>query len=51
MKTSELLMGAATLIVTTFAVVWFVHRLWHAGLRRRGLSSGDRRDDEPILWI
>jgi len=51
MKTSELLMGAATLILSTFAVVWLVHRLWHAGLSRRRSSTGERADDEPVLWI
>jgi hypothetical protein len=50
MKTSVFLMGVATLIALTVAVVWFVHRVWHDG-RRWKRASVETRDDDPILWI
>ncbi len=47
MKTSELLMAAATVLILAFAGLWMLRRLW--GLGRKGRNSS--RDDDPVLWI
>lgn len=51
MKTSEFLLGAVALIVTTVAVVWLAHRVWYGGFVRRRRTPTKLQDDDPILWI
>jgi hypothetical protein len=51
MKTSEFLLGVATLIVVTVVVVWIAHRVWYDGRNWWKLSSSEPPDDDPVLWI